>query len=149
MDERLISELIEKAFEVRENSYSPYSGYRVGAALLGEDGRIFTGTNVENASYPAGLCAERSALARAVSDGAGKLRAVAVVGGNGNERAEVSGWCYPCGICRQALSELCAPDFIVISARSQKDYRIFTLSELLPLSFGADSLNGNSMNDLT
>ena len=127
-------ELINKAIEVRENSYSPYSDFKVGAAILCSSGKIYTGTNVENASYGASICAERSAVAAAISCGERKFIAIAVVGGK--DKLE---FCPPCGICRQVLSEFCGDDFEILlyNGKTVKSYR---LKELLPLCFGRDEL---------
>ena len=123
--------LMEAAAEARENSYSPYSGYCVGAALLSEDGRIFTGCNVENAGYSATNCAERTAVFKAVSEGTRRFTAIAVVGGR---RGEVSPFCAPCGVCRQVLAEFCSADLVVILG-TPEDFKVYTLGELLPFSF--------------
>ncbi len=133
MDNEVIKRLIEYALSARKNSYAPYSRFRVGAALLASDGRIFTGVNVENASYPAGLCAERAAVAKAVSEGAPDFLAIAVAGGY--EDDVPGGFCAPCGICRQVLTEHCSGDFPVILARTTDDFRTYKLSDLLPLAF--------------
>ena len=133
--------LIKEAFEARKNSYAPYSNYHVGAALLCEDGSISRGCNVENASYGATNCAERSAVFAAVSSGKRRFCAIAIVGGTGfDDHTDDSA--TPCGICRQVLREFCDPkEFKVVIAKSINDYRIFTLEELLPESFGPDNLN--------
>lgn len=136
MKSEIAGMLIQRALEARKNSYAPYSGYLVGAALLAEDGTVYTGVNVENASYPAGICAERTALSKAVSEGRRHFKAIAVVGGRREESAGcLKEDCTPCGICRQSLAEFCTPDFPVITAKSIIDYRIHTLGELLPFSF--------------
>ena len=129
-------ELVEKAIKALENSYSPYSGFRVGAALLTADGRVFVGCNIENASYPAGICAERTAIGNAVSAGAREFLKIAIVGG---KNGEITDYCPPCGICRQVLSELCNEDFEVLlyNSESIKSHR---LSELLPFGFGREEL---------
>lgn len=126
--------LILAAESARKNAYAPYSHFQVGAALLCEDGSVFTGANVENSSYPAGLCAERSALAAAVSSGQRRFIAVAVTGCEENA-CKRSVPCYPCGICRQALSEFTGGELLVISALSEDDYRVDRIDELLPLAF--------------
>ena len=133
MDSHSTKALIEKAIEARNNAYCPYSGFAVGAALLCEDGEVFTGVNIENASFPVGLCAERSAVSAAVSSGKRCFTAIAVVGGRVGE--DITGLCPPCGMCRQFLSELCSDDFKIILARSSDDHKVFTLSELLPYRF--------------
>ena len=136
-----INKLIEASFEARERSYSPYSGYAVGAALLCEDGSTVTGCNIENASYGATVCAERCAVFNAVSSGKTRFTAICIAGGLAEESGVLSDYAYPCGICRQVLREFTTPeDFKVIVARSVYDYKIHTLSELLPESFGPDNL---------
>ena len=133
--------LIETAFEARRNSYSPYSHYRVGAALLCDDGSVVKGCNIENASYSATICAERSAVFAAVSAGKRCFKALAIAGGNEDEDYVTSDYAYPCGICRQVLREFTDPgSFTIIVARSIEDYKDFTLEQLLPDSFGPDNL---------
>ena len=129
-------ELVEKAVKALENSYSPYSGFKVGAALLTKDGRIFVGCNIENASYTAGICAERTALGNAVSAGAGDFLKIAIAGG---KNGKITDYCPPCGICRQVLSEFCGEDFEILlyNGKSIKSHR---LSELLPQNFGRKEL---------
>ena len=116
--------LLEIANAVRGKAYAKYSGFRVGAALVGESGQVYLGVNIENASYPAGICAERAALCAAVTAGEQRFSAIAIVGGEDGEP------CYPCGICRQVLSEFCGPDFPVILADG-----VYSLGGLLPHSF--------------
>ncbi len=123
--------LIDEAIEARKTAYAPYSEFYVGAALLTEDGRIFRGCNVEAPSFLA-CCAERNALYKAVSEGCTEFAAIAVVGGGRDKDTET---CPPCGICRQALSEFCTPEFKFILATSKRDFVIKTMSELLPLEF--------------
>ncbi len=136
MDESLIASLIRQAMRVRENSYAPYSRFRVGAALLTKNGAVYSGVNVENASYPAGICAERSAFCQAVAQGERDFAAIAIVGGRENtDSRSFPTWCFPCGICRQFMAELCKEDFLVIVAKSETDYRVFRMQELLPQSF--------------
>ena len=131
--------LIEKAIEVLPNSYAPYSRYNVAAAALFDSGEIYTGVNVENASYGATVCAERNAIFCAVAKGERKLLALAVIGGpEGNYGNE---YCTPCGICRQVMREFADPgSMIVLSAKSPDDYREHMLEELLPQSFGPEHL---------
>lgn len=134
----LISELIGEALFMRSRSYSPYSEFAVGAALLSADGKIYGGCNIENAAYPVTICAERAAMIKAVSEGVREFRAVAVAGGR---EKEPEGYSFPCGSCRQFMREFCDSEtFVVIVARSKEDFRIFTLEELLPNSFGPESL---------
>ena len=137
-----IRELIEAAFEARKNSYAPYSHYRVGAALCCNDGSIIKGCNVENSSYGLCNCAERTAVFKAVSEGKSGFTAIAIAGGDADPDADtVRDYAYPCGACRQVLREFCSPDkFRIIVARSTDDYKEYTLSGLLPDSFGPDSL---------
>ena len=135
-------QLAEAAVRARENSYAPYSKYRVGAALLCADGDIVCGSNIENASYPATVCAERCAIFKAVSSGKRDFIAIAVAGGAEDEREAFSDYAYPCGICRQVMREFTDPgSFKVIVARGPDDYKEFTLEQLLPESFGPDKLN--------
>lgn len=123
--------LIELAKGVREQAYAPYSRFLVGAALLGRSGRVYTGCNVENASYPAGICAERCAVAKAVSEGEREFSAIAVVG-------DTEGPCAPCGICRQVLAEF-GPDIQVIMANLKGNVKVVAAADLLPGAFtGAD-----------
>lgn len=132
-------ELIRAALAAREKSYSPYSHYRVGSALLTEDGEIITGCNVENASYGAACCAERTAVFKAISQGKRHFSAIAIAGGL--EGKEPEDYAYPCGICRQVLNEFAGNDsFKVIVAKSVSDYKEYALSELLPYSFGGESI---------
>ncbi|MCU6764520.1 cytidine deaminase [Blautia ammoniilytica] len=127
-------ELIRKALEVRQKAYAPYSDFMVGAALLCKDGRIFTGCNIENASYGATNCAERTAFFKAVSEGYREFTAIAIAGGR--KEAQSLEYCAPCGICRQVMSEFCDSDaFLVILPRSEEDYKSYTLGQLLPLGF--------------
>ena len=131
-----VKKLIGEAASAMENSYSPYSRFRVGAALLCKNGKIYKGCNIENSSFPAGICAERTALVKAVSEGDTEFDAIAVVGGRDGE---TDGFCFPCGICRQMLSEFCADDFKIILCDG-KNIREFTLKELLPFKFGSENL---------
>lgn len=131
-------ELIKSALEARKKSYSPYSGYQVGAALLTAELRIYTGCNVENAAYSPGICAERTAIYKAVSEGRRKFKAIAVAG---SPKGTVEQYAFPCGVCRQVMREFVNPEeFLVIVARSITDYKIYTLSQLLPESFGPEQL---------
>ena len=131
-------ELIERALEMVKAAYAPYSHFQVGAAVLADSGRIYGGANVENASYGATVCAERNAIAAAVNAGERKLAAIAICGGkDGN----VTEYCPPCGMCRQVMREFGDPTaFKVLVAKSAEDFKVFTLAELLPESFGPDHL---------
>lgn len=130
-------ELVRLAFEARKTSYSPYSSFSVGAALLGKSGKVYLGGNIENASFGVTNCAERTALFKAVSEGEREFVAIAVVGGkHGATELEL---CAPCGICRQALREFCDPkDFEIILATSLEDIKVFKFEQMLPLSFGPE-----------
>ncbi len=123
--------LLNAALAARAHAYAPYSGYRVGAALLAEDGRVFTGCNMENASYGATICAERAAFAAAVSAGVRSFKAIAVAGGRG-EKADPAA--SPCGICRQVMAELCEGDFKIILG-NEECVKEYSLTQLIPLHF--------------
>lgn len=124
------------AVEAQKMSYSPYSGFKVGAALLGKSGKVYTGCNVENAGYSPTNCAERTALFKAVSEGEREFVSIAVVGGKGEEIAD---FCAPCGVCRQALAEFCDEDFKIVLG-TPDSLLICTLGQLLPYSFGKNDL---------
>ncbi len=125
--------LIKKALAAKECAYSPYSSFNVGAALLSTDGKIYTGCNIESASYTPTCCAERVAFFKAISEGERHFEAIAIVGASVS--AKEFGFCSPCGVCRQVMSEFCTDDFKIILADSKGEYKIFTLAELLPLNF--------------
>ena len=127
-------ELIEKALEARKLSYSPYSGFSVGAALLCDDGSVFTGCNIENSAFSPTVCAERTSFFKAVSEGKKSFVKIAVVGGISDIETPEN-YCSPCGVCRQVMKEFCSSDFEIIMAKNADDYRIMTLSDLLPASF--------------
>ena len=136
-------DLIEMAMDARRIAYAPYSKFKVGAALLGCNGVIYMGCNVENASYPATNCAERTAIFSAVAEGQTEFEAIAIVGGH--EDASKLELCAPCGVCRQVMREFCNPkEFEIVLARSINDYKVFTLEELLPMSFGPENLGGQA-----
>lgn len=128
--------LVNKALEAREMSYSPYSNFKVGAALLAQGTKLYIGTNIENAAYSPTLCAERSAFAAAISDGMSKFTAISIAGW----AKSGSGSAFPCGVCRQFMSEFCDPNFTIIIVNSDKTFTLHTLSELLPNSFGPQNL---------
>ncbi len=130
--------LIQQALEARKMAYAPYSGYAVGAALLTADGRRYLGGNIENASYGATNCAERTAFFKAVSDGVRDFAAIAIAGGKIGETPVE--YAYPCGICRQVMQEFCRDDFVIYVVKSEQDYRSYTLKELLPFGFGGDAI---------
>ena len=129
MDEK---RLITLAQEAAKNAYAPYSGFAVGAALLSSDGEVFTGCNIENSSFGATCCAERTAFFKAVSEGVYDFDAIAVVGGKDGDFSKP---CPPCGICRQVMAEFCGPDFKIILANGSDEAKVFALSKLLPESF--------------
>ena len=131
--------LLVMASVTRHSAYAPYSHFKVGAALLTERGKIYTGCNIENAAYTPSNCAERTAFFKAVSDGERNFRAIAIVGGKEGEKDY--DFCSPCGVCRQVMMEFCNPEeFQIILAVSKEQYEIYTLKELLPLGFGPDNL---------
>lgn len=130
--------LIRAALDARAAAYAPYSHYAVGAALLTAEGEIFTGGNIENASYGACNCGERTAIFKAVSQGRREFAAMAIAGGMEGE--DPVDYAYPCGICRQVMREFAGADFKVIVAKSAKDYQVFNLEDLLPHGFGGDSI---------
>lgn len=132
--------LIIEAFKARNNAYAPYSHYKVGAALLTEDGKVIRGCNIENAAYGPSNCAERTAFFKAVSDGINGFKKIAIVGGRESEDRLLSDYAFPCGVCRQVMREFCDDDFEIIVAKSEDDYLVSKLSELLPNSFGPDNL---------
>lgn len=134
MNEKL---LISMAVGAMENAYCPYSNFSVGAALLTKKGKIFLGSNIENSSFSATNCAERTAFFKAISEGEKDFDAIAVVGGL---KGKISDFTYPCGICRQVMSEFCDKDFKIIVAKREKDFRVYTLSELFPFPFTSKSL---------
>ena len=127
------TDLIKTALDARKYSYSPYSGFAVGAALLCADGTVYSGCNVENSAFSPTNCAERTAFFKAVSEGRTDFVKIAVVGGDGSSAP--SNYCSPCGVCRQVMKEFCKDDFEIIMAINETDYRIMTLAEILPLSF--------------
>lgn len=126
------NELCALAVNALGKSYSPYSGYRVGAALMCADGTVYTGCNIENAAYSPSVCAERVAIFKAVSDGRRDFIKIAVAGG---KDGIVNGVFPPCGVCRQVMREFCGNDFEILLVKSQTEFQKTTLSELLPLSF--------------
>ncbi len=131
-------ELIETALKAREFSYSPYSKFKVGAALLAKNGKVYTGCNIESASYTPTNCAERTAFFKAVSEGEREFEAIAIAGGYDGAPTEYS---YPCGVCRQVMMEFCNPkSFRIITAISKEKYIEMTLEEMLPCGFGPSNL---------
>ena len=131
--------LIQKSLDARQNSYTPYSKFRVGAALLTKSGEVYCGANIENAAYGPTNCAERTAFFCAVYDGHRDFAAIAITGGFGEVPDD---FCYPCGVCRQVMREFCNPkEFKIIIAKSTDCYKEHTLDELLPFGFGPEDLD--------
>lgn len=126
--------LIDLAKEAMERAYSPYSGFKVGAALLCDDGTVYQGCNMENASFTPTVCAERTAFFKAVYDGHRDFTAIAVCGG---KDGKISGYFPPCGVCRQVMREFCEDDFVIYMAGPDGQYQQQTLGQLLPHSFSA------------
>jgi len=134
---QLHEKLAQAAIDAKEFSYSPYSNFRVGAALLTKSGKIYTGCNIENAAYSPTNCAERTALFKAVSEGEREFAAIAVAG---NAKGAEPNYCYPCGVCRQALKEFVNDDFDVIVTKTADDYKVHSFAEILPYGFGAEDV---------
>lgn len=130
-------ELCRLAVEAREKAYAPYSGFRVGAALLAKSGKVYLGSNIENAAYTPTVCAERTAFFKAVSEGETEFFAIAVAGGNGDK---VGGAFPPCGVCRQVMAEFCDGDFKILTVTGDGMFEEYTLTELLPLAFSPKNL---------
>ena len=138
MDKKLAEEMIELAIGQLQYSYTPYSGFKVGAALLTKDGKFYTGCNIENAAFTPTNCAERTAFFKAVSEGEREFRAICIVGGKDGVLTE---YAAPCGVCCQVMMEFCDPEtFQIILATGKEQYEIFTLKELLPQGFGPTNL---------
>lgn len=133
-----VKELIEQAIEASGYAYTPYSGFKVGAALLGKNREIYQGCNIENAAYTPCNCAERTAFFKAVSTGVKEFDAICIVGGKDGVFTEFTA---PCGVCRQVMMEFCCPkEFQIILATDTEHYKIYTLEELFPLGFGPENL---------
>ena len=134
MEQVMVEKLIDTAIEQLKFSYTPYSNFKVGAALLTNSGKIYTGCNIENASYTPTNCAERTAFFKAVSEGVRDFQAICIVGGKDGKLTEYTA---PCGVCRQVMMEFCNPKtFQIILAVDKERYEIYTLEELMPLGFG-------------
>ncbi|MCD7736658.1 MAG: cytidine deaminase [Lachnospiraceae bacterium] len=138
------SELIQQAYAAQRRAYVPYSHFSVGAALETEDGQVFLGCNIENATYTPTNCAERTAFFKAISEGQRSFRQIAIVGGylDGEfAKGKEAGYCPPCGVCRQVMAEFCDPKtFRILLARTPEDYISYSLEELLPTGFGPGNL---------
>lgn len=132
-------ELVKAALEARENSYSPYSDFAVGAAVLAKSGTIYQGANIENAGHSGTVCAERTAIFKAVSEGEREFTAMAVAGGKAGAAPEF--FCSPCGVCRQVMTEFCDGDFIIYFVKSEDEVQEHTLLELFPHPFGPKDLS--------
>lgn len=127
-------ELVLRALKAREYSYSPYSHFKVGAAVITENGEVYTGCNIENASFGATNCAERTAIFKAISEGHRSIKALAVVG-------DTTTYTYPCGICRQVMTEFADKDTDIIIVKNENDYIVKKLKEILPGAFTRDDLD--------
>lgn len=127
-------ELLALALEARKKAYAPYSGFKVGAALLCKNGRAYTGCNIENSAFSPTCCAERTAFFKAISEGETDFEKIAIVGGKGD--SEPNDLCAPCGVCRQVMNEFCDEKLVIILGKNKNDYAEYTLSDILPLSFG-------------
>ncbi|MCQ2503444.1 MAG: cytidine deaminase [Saccharofermentans sp.] len=137
IDKQVIEILCRQAVDMRSKSYAPYSDFLVGCALLTEDGKVYSGCNIENSAFGPSMCAERTAIFKAVSEGHKEFAAIAIAGGKKDGELQ---YCAPCGVCRQVMREFCKPSFKIYLAKSAEDYKEFTLEELLPESFGPDNL---------
>ena len=138
MEKAKIQELIDIAIAQLSYSYTPYSHFKVGAALLGKNGQIYTGCNIENAAYTPTNCAERTAFFKAVSEGEREFEAICIVGG---PEGKLTDYAPPCGVCRQVMMEFCSPkEFQIILAKGTEEYKIYRLEELLPRGFGPGNL---------
>ncbi|NMB09743.1 MAG: cytidine deaminase [Tissierellia bacterium] len=126
----MIKELINKAIQAREKSYSPYSNFKVGASVMGESGKIYSGCNIENAAYSPTICAERVAIFKAISNGEREIKKIALIG-------STDSFTYPCGVCRQVMTEFASDDFEIIVAKNIEEYVSYSLDDLMPNSFRA------------
>lgn len=124
----MIKELINKAIQAREKSYSPYSNFKVGASVMGESGKIYSGCNIENAAYSPTICAERVAIFKAISNGEREIKKIALIG-------STDSFTYPCGVCRQVMTEFASDDFEIIVAKNIEEYMSYSLDDLMPNSF--------------
>ena len=131
-------ELIKQATEMLAYSYAPYSNFKVGAALMAKNKKVYTGCNVENAAFGPSNCAERTAFFKAVSEGDREFDAIAIVGG---KDGKITDYCPPCGVCRQVMAEFCDPDaFFIILAKNEDEYWVYSLRELFPMGFTPEKL---------
>ena len=127
--------LMSEAIEAQKFSYSPYSSFQVGAALLTKEGKIYRGCNVENVAFGPSNCAERTAFFKSVSEGDKEFSAIAIIGNPKGKKRNKGDYCSPCGVCRQVMAEFCDPTFEVILGNDVDDYKVYTLEEILPLTF--------------
>jgi len=133
-----IQKQIQSAIDELKHSYAPYSGFKVAAALLTKEQKIYTGCNIENAAFSPTNCAERTAFFKAVSEGEREFESIVIVGG---KDGRLTDYCPPCGVCRQVMMEFCNPrTFWIILAKSPEDYKVYTLEKLLPQGFGPGNL---------
>lgn len=133
-------ELVKLAIEAKENAYVPYSKFRVGAALLAKNGQVYTGCNIESASYTPTNCAERTAYFKAISEGVREFEAIAIT-------SDVDGYTYPCGVCRQVMREF-SKELKIIIANTEEDYKEYTLDEIFPFGFGPEDLELEKKGDV-
>ena len=132
------NELVKLAFSAMQMAYAPYSGYKVGAALLSKSGKVYSGCNIESASYSPTNCAERTAFFKAISEGDREFSKIAVVGG---KDGVVNTLFMPCGVCRQVMAEFCSDDFVVVIGKTEDDFRVHALSDVLPYTFREPDLH--------
>ncbi|MCI9531000.1 MAG: cytidine deaminase [Lachnospiraceae bacterium] len=138
MEKEMVEALIEAASAQLQYSYAPYSGFKVGAALLAQDGTVYTGCNIENAAFTPTNCAERTAFFKAVSQGAREFQAICILGG---PDGKLESYTPPCGVCRQVMMEFCDPEkFLVILGTGKGDWTVYPLKDLMPMGFGPDNL---------
>lgn len=137
LEQSIIYELIEKANDARKYAYTPYSEFKVGAALLLKNGEIVTGCNIENSAFGPTNCAERTAFFKAISEGKRDFVAIAVVGG---KKEIPESYAFPCGVCRQVMREFCEDDFQIVVAKTKQEYKVYTLPQLLPEGFGGGNI---------
>ena len=138
MEKEMVEALIEAASAQLQYSYAPYSGFKVGAALLAQDGTVYTGCNIENAAFTPTNCAERTAFFKAVSQGAREFQAIFILGG---PDGKLESYTPPCGVCRQVMMEFCDPEkFLVILGTGKGDWTVYLLKDLMPMGFGPDNL---------
>lgn len=137
------AELVKEAWKAREFAYAPYSHYKVGAALLTKDGKVYRGCNIENSSYTPTNCAERTAIFKAVSEGEREFVAIAIVGCMDNQKPDPNVYASPCGVCRQVMREFADPKtFEITVASDENHFKTYTLEQMLPESFGPEDLLG-------